>query len=157
MFGLFLMGLPLGFMEVVGFIALFGIVLSASILLIEFSEILIKRKVAAGEGLAASGEKSYCGLRREVFRDCLAAATQQRLKPILMTTLTTVGGLVSLMFAGGPLFKGLATAIVVGLSLGTFFTLFVLPAIFAVFVENFGLNIAATAPAQDSPSGEAER
>ncbi len=156
MFGLYLMGLPLGFMEVIGFIALFGIVLSASILLIEFSEILIKRKLAAGEGLAASGEKSYCGLRREVFRDCLAAATQQRLKPILMTTLTTVGGLVSLMFAGGPLFKGLATAIVIGLSLGTFFTLFVLPAIVAIFVENFGLNIAATAPVQDSPPRKAE-
>lgn len=65
-----------------------------------------------------------------------------RLMPILMTTLTTVGGLLSLMFAGGPLFKGLSTVIVVGLSIGTLFTLFVLPAIIAVFVEKFGVNLA---------------
>ena len=70
--------------------------------------------------------------------------------PILMTTLTTVGGLLSLMFAGGPLFKGLATVIVVGLSLGTFFTLFVLPAVFAVFVEHLGLKIAAPESAVES-------
>jgi multidrug efflux pump subunit AcrB len=62
--------------------------------------------------------------------------------PILMTTLTTVGGLLSLMFVGGPLFKGLATVVVIGLSIGTLFTLFVLPAIIAVFVERLGVKLA---------------
>ena len=91
--------------------------------------------------MAAEGEKSCCGLKREVFRDCLASAGQLRLMPILMTTLTTVGGLLSLMLAGGPLFKGLATVIVYGLSIGTAFTLFFLPATYAVFVENFGMTV----------------
>jgi len=140
--GLLLMGIPLGFMETVGFLALFGIVLSAAILLIEFSGILVGQKLASGEGLAAAGEKSYNGLSRDAFQRCLAEAGQLRLMPILMTTLTTVGGLLSLMFVGGPLFKGLATVIVVGLSIGTLFTLFVLPAIIAVFVERFGVKLA---------------
>ena len=80
-------------------------------------------------------------MKRDVFRSCLASAGQLRLIPILMTTLTTVGGLLSLMLAGGPLFRGLATVIVFGLSIGTLFTLFLLPAIYAVFVENFGMTI----------------
>ena len=46
------------------------------------------------------------------------------------------------MFAGGPLFKGLSTVIVAGLSIGTLFTLFVLSAIIGVFVEKFGINLA---------------
>ena len=117
--------------------------LSAAILLIEFSEILIKDKLTRGEGLAEEGEKAYCGLKRKVFRECLANAGQLRLMPILMTTLTTVGGLASLMLAGGPLFKGLATVIVFGLSIGTGFTLFFVPALYAVFVENFGMTVKA--------------
>ena len=139
--GLYVMGIPMGFMEAVGMLALFGIVLSAAILLIEFSEILIKDKLARGEGLAEDGEKSYCGLKRDVFRGCLASAGQLRLMPILMTTLTTVGGLLSLIVAGGPLFKGLATVIVFGLLIGTSFILFFVPAIYAVFVENLGMKI----------------
>lgn len=139
--GLWVMGVAMGFMETVGFLALFGIVLSAAILLIDFSELLIRQKLANGEGLAEANEKSYCGLKRDEFFECLAQAGQLRLMPILMTTLTTVGGLLSLMF-GGPLFKGMATVIVVGLSIGTLFTLFVLPAIYAIFVD-FGMTLAA--------------
>ncbi|MGI9428630.1 MAG: hypothetical protein ACR2NM_08230, partial [Bythopirellula sp.] len=60
--------------------------------------------------------------------------------------LTTIGGLLSLMLAGGPLFEGLATVIVVGLIFGTALTLFVLPALIAVFVEDFGLQLAPRTP-----------
>ena len=38
--------------------------------------------------------------------------------------------------------------IVVGLSIGTFFTLFVLPAIIVVFVETFGMRLADELPAE---------
>ena len=94
-----------------------------------------------GDGLAEEGEKSCSGLKQKVFRECLASAGQLRFMPIMMTTLTTVGGLLSLMLAGGPLFKGMATVIVFGLSIGTAFTLFFVPAIYAVFVENFGMTV----------------
>ena len=61
----------MGFMETVGFLALFGIVLSAAILLIEFSGDLVGQKLAAGEGLAGPGEKSCNGLTREAFERCV--------------------------------------------------------------------------------------
>ena len=139
--GLYIQGFSLGFMETLGILALMGIVLSAAILLIDFSELLVKQKLAAREGLAEPGEPSTVGLKPEVFRQCLAEAGQLRFKPIMMTTLTTVGGLLTLMLGGGPLFKGLAAVIVYGLSIGTAFTLFFIPAIFAIFVENFGMKI----------------
>ena len=46
----------------------------------------------------------------------------------------------SLLYAG-PLFRGLATIFAVGLAIGTGITLFVLPAIMALMVENFGLRL----------------
>ena len=53
--GLYIQGFSLGFMETLGILALMGIVLSAAILLIDFSELLVKQKLAAGEGLAEPG------------------------------------------------------------------------------------------------------
>jgi multidrug efflux pump subunit AcrB len=97
--GLYLMGLPMGFMETLGFLALFGIVLSAAILLVDFSERLIGEKVARGKGLPSPGEKSCSGISRGAFRQTLVEAGNMRLMPILMTTLTTVGGLLPLMLS----------------------------------------------------------
>jgi multidrug efflux pump subunit AcrB len=149
MLGLWIRGIPMGFMETLGFLALFGTVLNAAILMIDFAEQLITEKLAKGEGLAAPGEKSYSGLTREAFRECLTDTGRIRMMPILMTTLTTVGGLITLMYAG-PLFRGLATVFAVGLALGTAITLFVLPAIMALMVENFGLKLG------QEPEGQAE-
>ena len=140
--GLWMMGVDFGFMETLGFLALFGIVLSAAILMVDFSGRLIGEKLARGEGLPGPGEKPCSGLSREAFRQTLAEAGNRRLMPILMTTLTTVGGLLPLMFGNSPLWIGLATVIVVGLLIGTLMTLFVLPAIIAVMVELFGVNLA---------------
>ncbi len=151
--GLWMMGLPLGFMETLGFLALFGITLSAAILMVDFTERLIKEKISRGEGLPGPDEKSCSGLSREAFRQTLAEAGNMRLMPILMTTLTTVGGLLPLMLGTGPLFKGLATVVVVGLSLGTLMTLFVLPAIIALMVELLGVNLAGDV--QPGGNGEA--
>lgn len=139
--GLYLQGFSVGFMETLGFLALMGIVLSAAILLIDFSDIMIRDKLRRGEGLADEGEESSAGLKREVFRRCLAEAGKLRFGPIMMTTLTTVGGLFTLMLLGGPLFEGLAAVIVYGLSIGTAFTLFFIPVIYAIFVENLGMRI----------------
>lgn len=157
--GLQIMGLTLGFTCLLGFVALAGIVLSAAILLMDFSARVVGDQVTAGDGLAAPGEKSCSGLTREAFRSAIADAGQLRFMPIMMTTMTTIGGLLSLMFAGGPLFEGLATVIVVGLILGTALTLFLLPALIAVFVEDFGLNlvpVAAEAETAVSPPSASE-
>ena len=139
--GLQLMGLTLGFTCLLGFVALSGIVLSAAILLMDFSSRVVGEKIGQQIGVTETGQKSCSGLTQDSFRSAIADAGQLRFMPIMMTTLTTIGGLLSLMFAGGPLFEGLATVIVVGLILGTALTLFVLPALIAVFVEDFGLQL----------------
>ncbi|MGI9454953.1 MAG: efflux RND transporter permease subunit, partial [Aeoliella sp.] len=153
--GLQWMGLTLGFTCLLGFVALAGIVLSAAILLMDFSSRVVGEKLEAGDGMPEGNEKSCSGLARQAFRSAIADAGQLRFMPIMMTTLTTIGGLLSLMFAGGPLFEGLATVIVVGLIFGTALTLFVLPALIAIFVEDFGLPLAALekrVEASDTPS-----
>ncbi|MFY2824160.1 efflux RND transporter permease subunit [Ruegeria sp. MALMAid1280] len=137
MMGLWVRGVPLGFMETLGFLALFGTVLNAAILMIDFVEQLILEKLKSGEDLAPPGKRSYCGLTRDAFRACLVEAGEARMMPIFMTTATTVAGLMSLMFGGGPLFMGLATAFAAGLVVGSAITLLVLPALIALFVENF--------------------
>jgi multidrug efflux pump subunit AcrB len=149
--GLQVMGLDLGFTCLLGFVALAGIVLSAAILLMDFSARIVGERIQEGDGIPATGQKSCSGLTREAFRSAIADAGQIRFMPIMMTTLTTIGGLLSLMFAGGPLFEGLATVIVVGLILGTALTLFVLPALISVFVEDFGLNLVAVGRSQEWP------
>ena len=148
--GLQIMGLTLGFTCLLGFVALSGIVLSAAILLMDFSSRVVGDKIEGKQGVAEKGQKSCSGLTQEAFRSAIADAGQLRFMPIMMTTLTTIGGLLSLMFAGGPLFEGLATVIVVGLILGTALTLFVLPALIAVFVEDFGLQLVSQAQAKVS-------
>ena len=67
------------------------------------------------------------------------AAARTRIRPILMTTAAMVGGLLPLMFASGAgagSQRAIATVLVTGLLIGTMFTLFVLPAIYARFVAN---------------------
>ena len=139
--GLWMRDISLGFMETLGFLALFGTVLNAAILLIDYTEQLIKEKLENKQDLAPAGEQSFCGLTREGFRNCLTTASQTRMMPIFMTTATTVAGLASLMFGGGPLFKGLATVFATGLIVGSVITLFVLPALMSLFVENFRYSL----------------
>jgi multidrug efflux pump subunit AcrB len=154
LFGLQVMGLTLGFTSLLGFVALAGIVLSAAILLMDFSARVVSEKIEKSDGVAEAGQRSCSGLTREAFRRAIAEAGQLRFMPIMMTTLTTIGGLLSLMFAGGPLFEGMATVMVVGLIFGTALTLFVLPALIAVFVEDFGLSLVPSPEATASADQE---
>ncbi len=66
--------------------------------------------------------------------DALVAAGHERLRPILMTTLATIGGLLPLAFgigAGAAMEQPLAIAVVGGLSTATFFTLVLIPVLYA--------------------------
>lgn len=66
--------------------------------------------------------------------DALAGAGHERLRPILMTTLATIGGLLPLAFgigAGAAMEQPLAIAVVGGLSTATFFTLVLIPVLYA--------------------------
>ena len=63
-----------------------------------------------------------------------------RLLPIAMTTLTTIGGLLPLGLAGGPLWEGMAWLMIFGLAVATVLTLVVVPALYAILVETFGVK-----------------
>ncbi len=137
--GLWLFGAPMGFMEMLGLLALVGIVLNAAIVYVEFAEMVVAERRDKGD---APGR--FAGLSRPAFREALRRAGELRLLPISLTTLTTAGGLLPLALDGGPLFEGMATAITCGLLLGSVMTLLVLPALVALFVEWFGLRLAHT-------------
>ena len=133
--GLYLTDNPLGFMPQLGILSLFGIVLNTAIIYMEFADFQIATRSAASDGKGPAG-----GLTRDEFRDCLAEAGKQRLLPIFLTTATTVGGLLPLALAGGPLWVGMAWLMIVGLLMATLLTLFVIPALYAIIVENLRIS-----------------
>ena len=65
--------------------------------------------------------------------DAVVMAAQQRLRPILLTAGTTVGGLLPLYLGGGPLWESLAITIICGLLFATVLTLGVVPVLYAQF------------------------
>lgn len=143
--GLYLTSNPLGFMPQLGILSLFGIVLNTAIIFMEFADYQI-----ASRSKASNGRGPIVGLTRDEFRDCLAEAGKQRLLPIFLTTATTVGGLLPLALAGGPLWVGMAWLMIVGLLMATLLTLFVIPALYAIIVENFRIS-PLSVPMEDEP------
>lgn len=135
--GLYFSDNPLGFMPQLGVISLFGIVLNTGIIFIEFADILIaqKRQSKLDQDIPLDGP--IVGLNKSEFRECLIEAGKQRMLPIFLTTATTIGGLLPLALSGGPLWTGLAWAMIAGLTVATLLTLFVVPALYAVLVETF--------------------
>ena len=83
-------------------------------------------------------ERQQQGLSRA---DAVMAAAGLRLRPILMTTAAMVAGLVPLLFASGAGAGSrfsIAVVIVAGMSVGTLFTLFVLPVIYTLLASRHG-------------------
>jgi multidrug efflux pump subunit AcrB len=134
--GLWLTDNALGFMPQLGILSLFGIVLNTGIIFIEFADQVIKRKAESSDG---SGP--IHGLTKGEFRECLVEAGKQRLLPIFLTTATTIGGLVPLAISGGPLWEGMAWSMIFGLIVATVLTLIVIPSLYAIFVEHFGVRV----------------
>ena len=133
--GLYLTGNALGFMPQLGILSLFGIVLNTGIIFMEFADILILK--AAQE---SDGSGPICGLTVSEFRGCLVDACRQRLLPIFLTTATTIGGLLPLAMAGGPLWEGMAWCMIFGLMVATLLTLLVVPSLYSILVEHFGVK-----------------
>ena len=63
--------------------------------------------------------------------DAVIEASQQRARPILLTTATTVGGMLPLWLSGGPMLEPMAIAILFGLLFATFITLLLVPVLYS--------------------------
>ena len=113
LFGIFLMGDNISVVSFIGLILLMGIVVNNGIVLVDF--INTKRK----EGMSTF--------------DAILFAGPVRLRPILMTTLTTVIGLMPMMFAaaeGAEMQRPLGAVVVFGLSFSTMITLILIPVLY---------------------------
>ncbi len=109
-FGLFITQVGIGFMAMMGIVSLAGIVVRNSIVLIEF----IEQRVRDGYEL----------------EDAVIEAGRTRLRPILLTALTSIAALLPIAFSGDVLFKPLAISIISGLLFSTIFTVVLVPAFY---------------------------
>jgi len=114
--GLFVTGTPFNVSSFMGLLLLVGVVVKNGILLIDVAN----RARAAGA----------------TVEEALVEAGKTRLRPIIMTTLAAIGGLIPLAIGlgqGAEMEKPLAIAVIGGLSTATIFTLVVIPVLYAAF------------------------
>jgi len=71
------------------------------------------------------------------YREAVRESTRTRLRPIFMTALTSVFGMLPLVLVPGPgseFYRGLGSVVLGGLMISTFFTIFVIPALLLFFI-----------------------
>jgi len=108
---LWLFGKPFGFVALLGIIAMFGIIMRNSVILLD----QIDQDIAAGA-------KRW---------DAIVDATVRRFRPIALTAAAAVLALIPLL--GGNFFGPMATALMGGITVATVLTLFFLPALYAAW------------------------
>lgn len=109
---------PLDMLTLLGFVILVGIVVNNAILLVHQTLFHIRE-----EGMAA--------------RDAILEATRNRLRPIFMSTLTSVFGMMPLVLfpgAGSELYRGLGSVVIGGLSLSALLTILLIPPLLSLFL-----------------------
>ena len=99
-------GQPLSFFAILGMISLAGIIINNAIVLID--QIDIERETLA-------------------LREAIVEAAKKRVTPIMLTSLTTVLGLMPMAIAGGALFEPMAALMIGGLAFSSLLTLFFVP------------------------------
>ena len=115
--GLTVMGAPFDFFSMLGLLSLAGVIINNGIVLID----------------KIDSERSEGGDRDAA----IVAAAVSRFRPILMTTVTTVLGLLPLIISNDPLFFSMAVIIAFGLVFGTVLTLGMVPVLYSVL---FGIK-----------------
>lgn len=116
--GLWVSGTALGVMAMIGIIILLGIVVKNGIVLIDYTIL--------------------CQERGMSVREASVTAARSRLRPILMTTLTTVLGMVPMAVGtgeGSELWKSLGMTVCWGLSISTIVTLVIIPTLYCGLTE----------------------
>ena len=129
-----------GVMSLIGIIILLGIVVKNGIVLIDYTIL--------------------CQERGMSVRDSSVTAAKSRLRPILMTTLTTVLGMLPMAMGtgeGSEMWRGLGITVAWGLSISTLITLVLIPVLYCGFTEHRAkrkARKAARQAAKQSPATE---
>ncbi len=129
---------PLDMLTMLGFVILIGIVVNNAILLVHQTLFHLRE-----DGLAPS--------------DAIIEATRNRIRPIFMSTLTSVVGMLPLVLfpgAGSELYRGLGSVVVGGLALSALLTLLIVPPMLTIVVGTLERprKTGASAPAIDQPA-----
>ncbi len=109
-------GFSFSVMAFVGLTSLMGIVVNNSIILVDTANQLLQK----GEGIRAA----------------ILTAAQTRLTPIVLTTLTTIGGLLPLTLKNSSLWTPLGLVIIGGMLISTVVTLFIVPVLYLLITRN---------------------
>lgn len=126
-----LLDLPLTLFSMFGLVALSGVVINDSIVLIDFINTRIRDGVPIQKALMESGER--------------------RFRPIMLTSMTTIAGLIPLMLERSfqaQLLIPMAASLAFGLALATFLVLLLVPTFYSLytsFLALFGVSVAETA------------
>ena len=122
--GLLITGQQLTMISLMGFIVLMGTVVNNGIVFVDYANQL-----------------RIGGMER---RAALVATGKTRMRPILMTTLTTVLAMLQLVFSGdmaSQLMSGMAIVIICGLSYATLMTLYIVPVLYDILFKKPPLNV----------------
>jgi len=131
-FGLLVMRSYFGFMTLLGIVSLAGIVINNAIVLLDRIQIEIDEN-----GLSPW--------------EATLSSAQQRLRPILLTTVTSIASLIPLYLGGGEMFQPMAVAIAYGLLVATLLTLGVVPVFYCVL---YRVREPVTVPQQGASAEE---
>jgi multidrug efflux pump subunit AcrB len=131
---LWLTGMPMGFLAILGITSLIGVIVSHVIVLFDFIE-----------------EQHEHGAP---LREALIEAGIRRIRPVLITVGATVLALFPLALHGGPLWEALCYAQIGGLTVATAVTLFLVPVFYAVFVLDLRIVQWAAAPDQSGTGSD---
>ncbi|NQV02856.1 MAG: efflux RND transporter permease subunit, partial [Bacteroidia bacterium] len=113
--GLLISGYTFSFSAFIGLISLVGIVVNNAIILVDYTNKLIAKGMTLKVAIIKSGET--------------------RFTPIVLTSLTTIGGLLPLTLRGGTMWAPLGWTIIGGLLVSTFLSLIIVPVLYQVFTK----------------------
>ena len=128
----FLHGRPLSFIALIGVVGLAGVVVNSAIVLMSYiEELIVEFKKKNGE------------LKKEDLLSILSQASSDRLRAVLVTSLTTIGGLMPTAYSIGgsdPILVPMTLALAWGLISGTLLTILWIPISYAVVSDFIDLT-----------------
>jgi HAE1 family hydrophobic/amphiphilic exporter-1 len=122
---------PLDVLTMLGFVILIGVVVNNAILVVH-QALNFMRGTEREDSLEGESEQGLS------LREAIRESVKIRVRPIMMTTLTTLFGLFPLVAssgAGSELYRGIGSVVLGGLVVSTVFTLIVIPALFTLVVD----------------------